>query len=367
MPTPDTIKLGDVEVPRIGLGTNRLANTPANVAFIRDAVAAGLRHIDTAHLYASGESEQTIGAALADDRPDGLVVATKGGYHDGSPENISAEIEQSLRRLQTDCIDLYYLHKPQPDVALEKSLEAIAAARDRGQIRDVGVSNVDVTELKRARSVTEIAAVQNHYNLSHREHDDVVDYCEEEGIPFVAYFPLRDRGSASTAEAITALLDRSPVMLPIPGTLSIGHLRENLAALQRVGLEAEHRGDRAVQLDGAVVVDGDDLRVLTDRGSDGVVDDVVVTLELRPVDRARVAVGGHEAALRADDARAGEPLLVEQDLDATLVEAAEHFIEPGRGPLARADGVLETLERPALLVGLVLGHQRVGGGENFVG
>jgi len=227
-----TYELAGVEVPRVGLGTNRLTDDAEGVAFIRVAIAAGVRHIDTAHLYQRGESETTIGEALASGRPEDLVVATKGGYYDGSPDAIAAEIEESLRRLQTETIDLYYLHKPQADVALEKSLEAIAAARDRGQIRDVGVSNVDLVELKRARTVTDIAAVQNHYNLGHREHDDVLDYCAEEGIPFVAYFPLRDRGSSSPAEALRALLDRSPAMLPIPGTLSIEHLRENLAAAQ---------------------------------------------------------------------------------------------------------------------------------------
>ena len=128
--TSTSIRIGDTEVPRIGLGTNRLADTDPNVSFIRDAAAAGVRMIDTAHLYTGGDSESAIGAALAD-LPDDVVVATKGGYHDGTPEVIGAEIEESLRRLQTDCIDLYYMHKPHADVALEKSVEAIARERDR--------------------------------------------------------------------------------------------------------------------------------------------------------------------------------------------------------------------------------------------
>ena len=239
---PTTIRIGDSEVPRIGLGTNRLADSDSNVAFIREAAAAGVRMIDTAHLYVRGESESTIGAALAD-LPGGVVVATKGGYNDSAPDVIVAEIEESLRRLQTDCIDLYYLHKPHADVALEKSVEAIARERDQGRIRHIGVSNVDLGQLKRARSVTAIAGVQNHYNLNHREHDDVVDYCTSEGIPFVPYFPLRDRKPAAEEIArrlgvkesqvtLAWLLHRSPLMLPIPGTLSIEHLRDNLAALE---------------------------------------------------------------------------------------------------------------------------------------
>ena len=239
---PATIRIGDTEVPRIGLGTNKLENTESNAAFIRDAVAAGVRLIDTAHLYVSGESEATIGAAPAE-LPDDVVVATKGGYHDGSPETITAEIEESLRRLRTESIDLYYLHRPHSDAALEKSLEAIARARDKGQVRLVGVSNVDLSQLKRARSVTPIAAVQNHYNLKHREHDDVLEYCTAETIPFVAFFPLRDRkpeaeaiagrlGVTATQVTLAWLLGRSPMMLPIPGTLSVPHLRDNLAALE---------------------------------------------------------------------------------------------------------------------------------------
>jgi aryl-alcohol dehydrogenase-like predicted oxidoreductase len=236
------LTIAGADVPRIGLGTNRLEHTEANVAFVRDAVAAGVGLIDTAHLYAGGESERTIGDALAGGRPDGLVVATKGGYHDASPEVIAAEIEESRARLQTDRIDLYYLHRPDDDVPLERSLEAIDRERDRGRIGHIAVSQVDVAQLDRARAVTEIAAVQNHYNIAHREHDDVVDRCAELGIPFVAFFPLRDEtpavqevaarhGVTTSAVILAWLLARSETVLPIPGTLSVGHLRENLAAL----------------------------------------------------------------------------------------------------------------------------------------
>jgi pyridoxine 4-dehydrogenase len=237
-----TIRIGETEVPRVGLGTNRLQDTDAHAAFIRAAVEAGIRHIDTAHLYGGGESEAAIGAALARGRPDDLVVATKGGYHDSRPQTIAREIEESLRRLRTERIDLYYLHKVHDAASIEDSLGAIARERDRGRISHVGVSNVDAAQLRRALAITEIAAVQNHYNLSHREHDDVLELCAAEGIPFVPYFPLRDvtpaareiaaRGGATPAQvALAWLLRRSPTTLPIPGTLSIEHVRENLAAL----------------------------------------------------------------------------------------------------------------------------------------
>jgi len=237
-----TIRIGETEVPRVGLGTNRLQNTDDHAAFIRDAIDAGVRHIDTAHLYSGGQSEAAIGAALASGRPDDLVVATKGGYHDSRPQTIAREIEESLERLRTGRIDLYYLHKVHDVASIEDSLGAIVRERDRGRISHIGVSNVDAAQLKRALAVTEIAAVQNHYNLAHREHDDVLDLCAAEGIPFVPYFPLRDvtpaareiaarHGATSTQVALAWLLRRSPTTLPIPGTLSIEHVRENLGAL----------------------------------------------------------------------------------------------------------------------------------------
>ena len=238
-----TLLVAGTEVPRIGLGTNRLQDTAEHAAFVRDAIGAGIRHIDTARLYSGGRSEAAIGAALASGRPDGVVIATKGGYHDGRPETIAGEIEESLRQLRVDRIDLYYLHRVHDGTPIEDSLAAIVRERDRGRIAHIGVSNVDLTQLARARAVTEIAAVQNHYNLAHREHDDVVDVCAAEGIPFVAYFPLRGetaalrevaaRRRATPAQvALAWLYERSPTTLPIPGTLSIEHVRENLTALE---------------------------------------------------------------------------------------------------------------------------------------
>ena len=239
------LRLGDTAVTRIGLGTNRLTNTREHVAFVKKAVAAGLSHVDTAHTYTGGESEETIGAALPPTQ-DGVVVATKGGFRsgEGRPEALRSQIEESLRRLRTDSIALYYLHRVDPETPLEESLGAIKEYRQAGKIRNVGLSQVGVEQIERGREVVPIAAVQNHYNLSERTYEDVVDYCAGEGIVFVPYFPLRAGGGraldeiaarrrASRAQITLAwLLRRSPTMLPIPGTLSLAHLKENLAALE---------------------------------------------------------------------------------------------------------------------------------------
>lgn len=248
MPTePMTLLLGHTEVARIGLGTNRLRYTGEHIAFLREAVAAGVRVIDTAHTYTDGESEEAIGAALWP-VPDGCVVATKGGYAPGHgrPEVLGDQIEESLRRLRTDSIGLYYLHRVDPRTPLEESLGAIAAYVDAGAIQHVGLSQVGVEEIRRAHDVVPIAAVQNHYNLGERGYEDVVDHCAAEGIAFLPYYPLHGidgdavariagRRGATPAQVVLAwLLRRSPAMLPIPGTLSLDHLKENVAAL---GLE----------------------------------------------------------------------------------------------------------------------------------
>ena len=239
------LRLGDVEVARIGLGTNRLTNTPENVAFVKEAVAAGVGVVDTAHTYTGGESEATIGAALSP-VPRGCVVATKGGFRpgEGRPEVLRAQIDESLRRLLTDSIALYYLHRVDPETPLEESLGAIEEYRDSGKIRHVGLSQVGIDQIERARRVVPIVAVQNQYNLSERRYEDVVDYCAGEGIVFVPFFPLRGDGGRPLAEiaerhgampaqiALAWLLRRSPTMLPIPGTLSLEHLKQNLAALE---------------------------------------------------------------------------------------------------------------------------------------
>jgi aryl-alcohol dehydrogenase-like predicted oxidoreductase len=248
--------MGNVDVNRIGLGTNRLRDTDAHVAFIRAAVDAGVQMIDTAHLYTGGESEKAIGRALAS-APSGVIVATKGGYGDagrGKPEILRREIEQSLASLRVGRIALYYLHRVDPETPIEESLGAIKEYVDRGAIERVGVSKVDVPLIERARKVVPIAAVQNEYNLAERKYDDVVDYCAREGIVFVPYYPLRahpghalreiaKRHQATPQQVMLAwLLKRSPAMLPIPGTLSLAHLQKNLGALSLELSDAELNG-----------------------------------------------------------------------------------------------------------------------------
>ena len=247
------MKLGDIDVARIGLGTNRLKKTQDNVGFVRSAVAGGVQMIDTAHSYTGGQSEETIGEALSP-FPEGCIVATKGGLGGpgrGRPEALSAELEESLRRLRTDSIFLYYLHRVDPETPIEESLATIKEYQDQGKVRHVGLSEVGIDQIERARSVVPIAAVQNNYNLSERKYESVVDYCAAEGIVFVPFFPLRGIGGSALTEiaerraatprqiALAWLLRRSPAMLPIPGTVSLDHLKENLGASKIELAEAE--------------------------------------------------------------------------------------------------------------------------------
>jgi pyridoxine 4-dehydrogenase len=240
-----TLTVAGTEIARIGLGTNRLTSNPQNHGFLREALQAGVGMIDTAHVYTGGDSERAIGEALSP-APDALVVATKGGYTGSGarPEVLRAQIEQSLESLQTDAIDLYYLHRVDPQVSIEESVGAIAEYREAGKIKEIGISAVDVGQIEAARKVAPVAAVQNHYNLAERTSDDVVDYCEEHAIVFVPYYPLsfgappalaaiaKNHSASPEQIALAWLLRRSPLTLPIPGTLSIEHLRENLAALE---------------------------------------------------------------------------------------------------------------------------------------
>jgi aryl-alcohol dehydrogenase-like predicted oxidoreductase len=248
------LRIGDFEISRIGLGTNRLRPTNENVAFIRNAVEAGVQMIDTARLYTNGESEQTIGRALSP-IPKGVLVATKGGYGGvgrGRPEVLREEIQQSLTSLGVERIGLYYLHRVDPETPIEESLGAIKEFVDRGQIAQVGISEVDVPLIERARKVLPIAAVQNEYNLSERKYEDVVDYCTREKIVFVPFYPLHGEPSVAVREAakrhaatpsqvmLAWLLKRSPMLLPIPGTLSLAHLKENLGASSLELSDAEY-------------------------------------------------------------------------------------------------------------------------------
>jgi pyridoxine 4-dehydrogenase len=237
------MEIAGIDVARIGLGTNRLTSTPENHAFLREAIDAGLGLIDTAHVYTGGDSERAVGEGVSP-KPDNVVTATKGGYGGGAtPEVLRAQIDQSLESLRTNTIDLYYLHRVDPETPLADSLGVIAEYRDAGKIKEIGISAVTVDQIEAAREIVPIAAVQNHYNVGERGHDAEVDYCEENGIVFVPYYPVKGDAPPALAEiarshdaspeqiALAWLLHRSPAMLPIPGTLSIEHLRENLAAL----------------------------------------------------------------------------------------------------------------------------------------
>jgi aryl-alcohol dehydrogenase-like predicted oxidoreductase len=243
MALPATVMLGESAVRRIGLGTNRLTSSAEHVRFLQEAVAAGVQMIDTAHIYAGGESEQTIGAALSP-LPEGCIVATKGGFSaaDAKPQALRAQIEESLRRLRIEQIGLYYLHRLHEEVALEESLGVVEEYRRKGAIRHIGLSEVSIEQIERARALAPIAAVQSHYNLSERRHEDVIDHCQAAGIAFVPYYPLHGAESTALAGiaarhqatasqiALAWLLERSPAIAPIPGTLSLAHLRENLQA-----------------------------------------------------------------------------------------------------------------------------------------
>jgi aryl-alcohol dehydrogenase-like predicted oxidoreductase len=246
---------GELRVTRLGLGAMRLPgvrgqpNSPHEARVIlREAVRLGVDFIDTAHIY--GRSEELIADALHP-YPEGLVIATKGGlrrggHPDGRPERLRADCEESLRRLRLDRIDLWQLHSPDPEIPLAEQLGTIRELRDEGKIRYAGISNVSIRELRRARELVDVATVQNRFNLSERADDDVLRECEAAAIGFMPYAPIgmgglagADGSVASVAArygatpaqiALAWLLHRSPVMLPIPGTGSLGHLRENVDA-----------------------------------------------------------------------------------------------------------------------------------------
>jgi pyridoxine 4-dehydrogenase len=248
---------GELSVYRLGFGAMRLPGvrgperaTAAREAhgILRDAVRLGVNLIDTARAY--GRSEELIAEALHP-YPEGLVIATKGGlrrggHPDGRPERLRADCEGSLRRLRVDTIDLWQLHRIDPDVPVEDQFGAIGRLRDEGKIRFVGVSEVTSDELRRARDLIDIATVQNRFNVADATAAEVLSVCEADGIGFVPWAPIdmgelaRSSGPlAATAArhgatpaqvALAWLLHRSPVLLPIPGTGSPEHLSENVDA-----------------------------------------------------------------------------------------------------------------------------------------
>ncbi|MGH2941805.1 MAG: aldo/keto reductase [Solirubrobacteraceae bacterium] len=254
---------GDIEVHRLGFGAMRITgrgiwgpppDRDAAHALLRRVVELGIDLIDTADSYGPHVSEQLIAEALHP-YPDGLTIATKGGLErtgpgewprNGRPDHLRAACEGSLRDLRIDRIDLYQLHAPDSAVPYADSVGALKELQDEGKIRHVGVSNVTVEQLAEARSIVDVVSVQNRFNLADRSSQDVLAVCERDGLGFVPWFPLaagqlakpggvvaeiaRAHDASPGQVALAWLLRRSPVMLPIPGTGSIAHLEENVAA-----------------------------------------------------------------------------------------------------------------------------------------
>ncbi|WP_224335622.1 aldo/keto reductase [Haloprofundus halobius] len=260
----DTFEIGgELTVHRLGYGAMRL--TGENIIgepddsegahrVLHEVIATGTDLIDTADSYGPAVSERLIGEALHP-YPDDLVVATKGGLlrnddgdwlPNGDPDYLRNAILGSLDRLRVDSIDLYQFHRPDPDVDFEESVQTLAELKDEGKIGHVGLSNVSVDQLDTARDIVDVATVQNRFNIGDREQEDVLDACEDAGIGFIPWYPLgagdlgdkadvvdgiADAHDATTQQiALAWLLQRSDVMLPIPGTSSVEHLRDNVAA-----------------------------------------------------------------------------------------------------------------------------------------
>jgi pyridoxine 4-dehydrogenase len=231
----------DLCVRRLGFGAMRLTGDPARldrptaIAIARRAVELGVNFIDTADSYDFGDNEQLLAEALYP-YPPGLVIATKGGQINlgrrwiplGRPEYLRQQAELSLRRLRQDQISLYQLHRIDPAVPLADQIGALRILQEEGKVRHVGLSEVTVEQLAAAEKITPIASVQNRYNLTDRASEDVLEYCERRGIVFIPWLPIA--GQTDAKAALAWLLGRSPLMLPIPGTSSLEHLEENVAA-----------------------------------------------------------------------------------------------------------------------------------------
>jgi aryl-alcohol dehydrogenase-like predicted oxidoreductase len=226
---------GELEVRRLGFGAMRVVEDRAEgVRVLRRAVELGVTLIDTADIYGAGASEEVIAEALHP-YPEGLVIASKGGLghglqdriRDGRPEYLRRACDASLRRLKLERIDLYQLHRPDPEVPIEESVGALQELRDEGKIRLIGVSNVSLDQLRAAQSVARIVSVQNEFNRGLLIADVVLEACEAEGIAFMPWRPLGE-GLRDSAFELRWLLDHSPVILPIPGTSKVSHLEENM-------------------------------------------------------------------------------------------------------------------------------------------
>jgi aryl-alcohol dehydrogenase-like predicted oxidoreductase len=260
---------GDLTVNRLGYGAMRVtgpgiwgppANRAASLATLRRAIELDVNLIDTADSYGPGTSEELIADALFP-YPAGLIIATKGGWerpgpgqwtHNASPKHLTEALEGSLKRLRLDRIDIYQLHAPDNAVSWEASIEALAKLREQGKIRHVALSNVTREHIERAGKIVPIVSVQNRYSFADRESDFIVDFCEGKGIAFLPWAPLgqarkaddaiervaRELQTAPLQVALAWLLKRSKVILPIPGTSSVTHLEQNVAA---AGLELPQR------------------------------------------------------------------------------------------------------------------------------
>jgi pyridoxine 4-dehydrogenase len=251
---------GDLTVNRMGFGAMRITgqgiwgdppDREVAKSVLRRAVEIGVNFIDTADSYGPHVSEELIAEALSP-YPDDLVIGTKGGLvrpgpgrwdRNGRPEHLREACEGSLRRLRLEQIPLYQFHRVDPSVPIEESIGTLVELKDEGKIRHIGVSNVDEGELRRAQKLTPVVSVQNRYNLSDRASETVVDLCEQEEMVFLPWAPIADaahhgalrqiagrHGATPSQVALAWLLARSPVMLVIPGTGSVGHLEENVAA-----------------------------------------------------------------------------------------------------------------------------------------
>ncbi len=277
---------GELPVRRLGFGTGGLVgpgywgprhdDPQRAVALLRQAVERGVTLIDTADNYGPDMAEELVARALHP-YPEGVVVATKGGVVrtgpdvwriEGRPERLRAMCEASLRRLRKDTIDLYQLHRLDPDVPMADQLGALCELRREGKIRHIGLDSVGAAELRQARELAPVASVQNRYNLMDRASKDVLELCEERGTAFLPWFPLGHgaltggagealgavaaRHGASTGQiALAWLLHRSPVLLPTPGTGSPAHLDENLAAAEIALTDADMARLDAVTTDQA--------------------------------------------------------------------------------------------------------------------
>jgi pyridoxine 4-dehydrogenase len=266
MAVAKTFKIGgDMEVNRLGYGAMRITgkgiwgepkDPDEAKRVLKRAVELGVNFIDTADSYGPDVSERLIAEALAP-YPKGLVIATKGGFTrqgpdqwqpNGRPEYLVQQVEMSLRLLRTNTIDLWQLHRIDPQVPVEESLAPIAKLQEQGKIRHVGLSEVKPKEIDQARKVIDIVSVQNMYNVSERQHEDALQYCEKNDLAFIPWFPVaagklakpggkldelaKRHGATVSQLSIAWLLHRSPVMLPIPGTSSVAHLEENMKAAE---------------------------------------------------------------------------------------------------------------------------------------